>query len=123
MIDTTNRRIKGSSAESAAEEFLTAKGFTLISKNFHASTRGEIDLIMYDNDFIVFIEVKSVSIKSRFSIYETLTKNKKLRIKKSILTWLDKHNNHNAIWRFDFVGVITGKEEVLEIEHFEFVEL
>ena len=57
----TEKRIKGDDKERLAEEYLNAKGFELIERNFLCKS-GEIDLIMKDatkqnQDYLVFIEV------------------------------------------------------------------
>jgi putative endonuclease len=48
---------KGKAGEDRAREFLIEKGFKLIESNFGIDI-GEIDLIMSDKDWLVFIEVK-----------------------------------------------------------------
>ncbi len=113
-------RSKGRESEEMALKFLESKGFNLIEKNFNAKG-GELDLIMQDNDFIVFVEVKSVAPESGYSIFETLTKEKKSRLKKAINLWLLKHNKLDSIWRADFLGIIVSKEP--QFEHFEFIDL
>ena len=44
--------------EDIALQYLSSKGFNLIAKNFY-SCYGEIDLIMYKDNILHFIEVKS----------------------------------------------------------------
>jgi len=48
---------RGKWGEQHALAFLKKKGYTLVKKNFR-SRFGEIDLIMADGEFIVFVEVK-----------------------------------------------------------------
>lgn len=43
--------------EDLACDFLLAKGFSLVCRNYH-SRYGEIDLIVRDEDYLVFVEVK-----------------------------------------------------------------
>ncbi|GGD51076.1 YraN family protein [Lacimicrobium alkaliphilum] len=47
----------GQSAEARACRYLKAQGLTLITTNYHCKS-GEIDLIMQDDDELVFVEVK-----------------------------------------------------------------
>ena len=47
----------GDDAEIAAERYLQQRGLSLIERNFRTKM-GEIDLIMYDNDTLVFVEVR-----------------------------------------------------------------
>jgi putative endonuclease len=117
-----NKRQKGKVSEEIAMEFLLKKGLQPISSNYTIKG-GELDLIMRDKDFIVFIEVKSLESYSPFYIYESLTKKKKKFISHTIKKWLFENNMQNKPWRFDFVGIILESEQVKSIEHFEFVEL
>jgi len=48
---------KGRSGEELAKKYLTEKGLMWIESNFLCDV-GEIDLIMTDNDWLVFVEVK-----------------------------------------------------------------
>ena len=57
MLDHSQRRADGFSAERLAEQFLRSKGFRPITANFLTRV-GEIDLIMEDGPTLVFIEVK-----------------------------------------------------------------
>lgn len=114
-------RTTGYKTEEIAKNYLTKKGYKFIASNVQQSHQ-EIDLIMQDGEFLVFIEVKSLNENSLFSIYETLTKKKKLFLRKAILGWLNKNNLHDAIWRFDFVGLLKSGG-LYKIEHSEFVEL
>ena len=113
-------RSKGRESEEIACQYLKEKGYKLIERNFNAKG-GELDLIMQDKEFIVFVEVKSVFEDTGYSIYETLTMLKKARLKKAINIWLLKHNKLDSIWRVDFLGIVIGKEN--KIEHFEFLDL
>jgi len=74
---------------------------------------------MSKDDFIVFIEVKSLSSKSRYSIYDRLTPLKRKKLKSTINKWLLENSKLNQPWRLDFVGIVDD----LTIEHFQFIEL
>ena len=52
------RRNYGMAAEEAAALFLEGKGIRILERNFR-SYHGEIDIIAKDNEFLVFIEVKT----------------------------------------------------------------
>lgn len=112
----------GHRAEDIASDYLEELGYKKLDQN-HYFTTGEIDLVFKDGEFIVFVEVKSLGANSPFSIYETLSKSKKRRIRMTINSWISKNNKYKEIWRFDFVGVIMGRDGVESVEHFRFVEL
>lgn len=50
-------RAIGEAKERLAESFLTAQGLRLIARN-HRSRFGEIDLVMREEDVLVFVEVR-----------------------------------------------------------------
>lgn len=52
-------REKGAQGEALAVSFLEKKGFKIVKQNFHFGKAGEIDIVAYDKQCLVFIEVKS----------------------------------------------------------------
>ena len=50
-------RLSVKQAENMACDYLLKRGLTLVERNFR-TRRGEIDLIMYDRQDLVFVEVK-----------------------------------------------------------------
>ena len=95
----------GNEAEERACQFLQAQGLELIAKNYH-SYSGEIDLIMRDNEDIVFIEVRSRDKNNYGSAIESITLRKQQKILKTSLIFLQQRNWLNKInCRFDVVGV------------------
>lgn len=116
-----NKRDFGNLYETKALNFLEDKGFILLERNFYIKG-GELDLIMRDQDFIVFVEVRSLKFNEDRDIYSTLSSSKKKNLSKTINHWLYKNKMQDCPWRFDYVGV-TIKEGEYSIEHFEFVSL
>jgi putative endonuclease len=119
----SNRRSKGRAAEDFAENFLTDLGYKRVLKNYTVKG-GEIDLIMKDHEFFVFVEVKSLRQGSSFSIYESLSSKKKRRLRFAINKWLIKNHFLNALWRLDFIGITSDNvNNFSSVEHFQFVSL
>lgn len=52
-----NTRKTGAEKEEQAAQYLTAQGFRLTEKNF-GCRQGEIDIIGFDGEYLVFVEVK-----------------------------------------------------------------
>lgn len=72
---------KGKEGEEIARNYLINKGFNLIESNY-SNNLGEIDLIMSDKDWLVFVEVK-LKIGNRFGQPEDMiNKNKLSQIKR-----------------------------------------
>lgn len=113
-------RQKGKIVEELVAKYLEKKGYKILVQNAYIS-HGEIDIICKDEEYIVFVEVKS-SFTKDYDIYSALTKKKKRLLKLSINNYLAKYSMQNRIWRFDYVAVkkISG---LFEIEHFTHVSL
>lgn len=108
---------KGLWAENLAGEYLKNLGYSPLATNF--SWRfGEIDLIMKDNEYIVFIEVRSLQQNTGIHPSETINQNKIRKIKKTAELFLHKNHLHEALCRFDFIS-IQGKPEKYILEHFK----
>lgn len=105
--------------EKVAQEYLCAKGWTLVEKNY--SVRGgEIDLIMKENDCTVFIEVKTRAQNGMGSPLEYIDKRKQRRIMKTAIAYLGRDDIE---MRFDAVEIvyksINGKCTVIDVNHIE----
>lgn len=97
------RKIKGDKAEEQACQFLQSKGLTLLERNF--STRaGEIDLIMQDNDSLVFIEVRYRKNSNFGGAAMSVTPKKQQRIIKAALAYQQKYAPQSSM-RFDVVAI------------------
>jgi len=95
----------GDAAEKQACRFLTARGLRLIEENYRCF-RGEIDLIMQDNEDIVFVEVRSRSSIKYGSAADSVTKTKQKKIIATATYFLQQKNwLHKTHSRFDIVGI------------------
>jgi putative endonuclease len=104
MTDTP-RKALGSSAEQHACDYLCARGFQLITKNYRCF-RGEIDLIMRDKKDVVFVEVRSRSYTNYGNAAESITKTKQKKIITTAIHFLQQKNWLNKInCRFDVIGI------------------
>ncbi len=103
-----NSKVKGDFFESVAQQYLTDQGLTALASNFH-SRFGEIDLIMQDGKFLVFIEVKYRNTDQFANPLEHITLSKQKKITKTAKFFLLKQglNEYNSYCRFDVVS-ITG---------------
>ena len=93
--------LKGKKAEDMACNHLLEKGLKLVEKNYNTKL-GEIDLIMEDEEEIVFVEVKArKSINfGQASEFVDISKQKKIiRTTKLFLQGNPRFNNHMT--RFD----------------------
>ena len=112
-------REQGEYTESLACQYLENKGFVLIEKNFNCRI-GEIDLIMKDNDYIVFVEVRYRKNSNFGSGAESITSSKQSKLIKTASLYLQQHAKLSKYpARFDVVS-ITGFIETNDIDKINF---
>jgi putative endonuclease len=102
----------GKLAETQAENFLVAKGYTIIARNYRYK-RSEIDLIVQKENWLVFIEVKMRSSKAFGFPEESVNEAKRKKILEGAAQYLDETNWQGNV-RYDIVAIHKN-----EIEHFE----
>jgi len=107
----TDKRIKGDDKERLAEKYLVSKGFSLIERNFFCKA-GEIDIIMQDGEYLVFIEVRYRKNKDFGGALASITPSKQRKLRRAAELYLLK-NFANTLpdCRFDVVG-IEGNDEI-----------
>jgi len=90
--------------EKISSQYLRRQGLRFITKNFH-SRQGEIDLIMQDNDTLVFIEVKYRRNNNFGGAIAAISHIKKQKIRQTAKFYLQQHglNAYNTPCRFDVV--------------------
>lgn len=109
---------RGAWGEAVAAVYLRKKGYRIVQQNF--STRfGEIDLIVQDARYIVFVEVKTRKSDRFGAAREAVDLHKQRRLIATAEQWLQR-NPTNLQPRFDVVE-IYGEEDlpVRSIEHIE----
>lgn len=111
-------REKGNKGEAFAAEYFLNKGFALCDNNYH-SRYGEIDIILENNEYIVFVEVKTRKPHTLSRGIEAVNKSKRLKIIKTAFVYL-LNNSSDKQPRFDVAEVIINDNGTLEIiNHFE----
>lgn len=100
----------GMDAEAAACRFLEKKGLRLLKKNYR-SPLGEIDLIMQDQDDIVFVEVRFRSKATHGTAGETIDWRKQRKLLSTAHWYLQYARATQAFSRFD---VVTIQENQIE---------
>lgn len=106
-----NSRQSGAQWEKVAESFLSNRGLKLLHRNF-SSRFGEIDLIMEDQQTVVFVEVKYRQSNSHGSGADAVNFYKQGRISRTAAWYLAK-NPHRAeqVCRFDVLSINSQKTE------------
>ncbi|MFA6368943.1 MAG: YraN family protein [Candidatus Shapirobacteria bacterium] len=113
---------KGRGGEMMALDFLLKKGFQLVEMNYENKI-GEIDLIMIDKDWLVFVEVK-LKVGDKFgSPEEMINKRKLYQIKKVAESYLILENpivKYFKKYRIDAVCIVLNEDKTTKrIIHYE----
>lgn len=109
---------KGAVGEVLAARFLRDNGYEILAGNYR-SRFGEVDIIAADDEYIVFVEVKSRAENSYYLPREAVTAEKQRRIIKTALYYI-AHKPDPRQMRFDVIEIITAKGEpmkALDIHH------
>ena len=99
----SDSRVLGRNAEVYALRYLESNQLKLIERNY--TTRyGEIDLIMQEDNTIVFVEVRKRSNQLFGGATESIGHNKKKRLIKTAYDWMQK-KSYDGNCRFDVVAL------------------
>ncbi len=92
--------------ETLAEEHLIQQGLKTLDRNFH-SRFGEIDLIMRDQQTLVFVEVKYRKSAAFGGAISAISLQKQTKIRLCANYYLQQHglNAYNTACRFDVVAI------------------
>ncbi|QQK07314.1 YraN family protein [Miniphocaeibacter halophilus] len=107
-----NSKTIGNKGENLALEFLLNKGYNYIERNFSTRT-GEVDLILQDNEYLVFVEVK-LRKNTKFGYpRDFVTLNKQNKIISTAESFIQINNLYDFQPRFDIVEIIED-ENIIE---------
>ncbi len=105
----------GSQKEMQAERYLSQQGLLLAERNFRCRL-GEIDLIMHDQDYLVFVEVRFRSNAHYGRAAETIDKHKQEKLQRAAQYYLqERHLTDTQACRFDTL-CIQGAGATQEFE-------
>jgi len=105
-----SEQASGRRAEDLAHRFLRRRGMVIVARNYRpASGAGEIDLIGWDGDRLVFVEVKSRA-SDEFGMPEHAVDNEKQRfLERSARDYARRAGVDWNRVRFDIVSVVFGE--------------
>ena len=111
------RQKLGKHGEELAEMFLSKKGYEILERNYR-KYRGEIDLIVKDQEYLVFVEVKTAR-SDRFGppIFRVDARKKK-QLGKIAMAYYQEKELFDQDSRFDVVTVTFSSGQT-NIEHIE----
>lgn len=108
---------RGKSGEDLALRYLESKGFALLCRNYR-SRYGEIDMILENGEYIVFVEVKARGARALDSPGASVTPAKQRKIIQTALLYLAERPSSRQP-RFDVVEIVYSDGAGPEISHLE----
>jgi putative endonuclease len=112
-----NSRDRGQDAEQACCQYLQQQGLKLLERNYHGR-RGELDLIMLDNNTVVFVEVRYRKNNAFGGALESITASKQHKLRITAEQYLQQETRLKN-GRFDVVAM-TGKVQNNSSNHYTF---
>ncbi|MCA0754019.1 YraN family protein [Paenibacillus sp. N4] len=116
-----SRKLTGKIGEDAACRYLEQAGYTVEERNWRCRS-GEIDLIAYRDDRLIFVEVRTRRAGGRFgTAAESVNRRKQQQVRETALVYLRSTGKAGVPVRFDVVAVqlSAAGDTVLECRHYE----
>jgi putative endonuclease len=110
----------GARGERIAERALVGRGYRLVDRNWRCP-EGEIDLVMRDDQALVFVEVKTRSNERFGHPFEAITPVKLGRLRRLARAWIAAHPSVRGARRIriDAVAVLAPPDAPATLEHLE----
>jgi len=108
----------GEKGEELAAVYLQEKGYEILKRNYMIG-HSDIDILAKNNEFLVFVEVRTKSNGARGMPEDTLTKKKLRRMKNTAKLYI-AFNHYEGLARLDAVCIILDNSG--NIQHFEHYE-
>ncbi|MCI5120663.1 MAG: YraN family protein [Candidatus Electrothrix sp. AUS4] len=109
---TNSRKATGRTGEDAAVQYLEKIGYTILERNYRLRI-GEVDIIARDEEYLVFIEVKTRRSKTFGSPFDAVDTRKQQQIFKVASAYI---RGREIPVRFDVVAVhLSGQDVRVEV--------
>ena len=100
------RKSSGAWGEDLALRYLTRRGYRLVERNYR-KRRGEIDLIVHNEEVLVFVEVKLRRSTGFGDPLEAVTARKQATIRSLAEQYLAENQPDFDTLRFDVIGILA----------------
>jgi putative endonuclease len=107
----------GRRGEKAALSYLRRQGFQILEQSYRFG-RGEIDLIAYEGDTLVFIEVKTRFASTHSTPEEAVTPLKQKQIRRIAQAYLYAKRLEDIPCRFDVMALQYATDSGFRIRHY-----
>ena len=115
---TRGRREFGNWGEEISSQYLLDKGYAILERNFR-TPHGEIDILVYKDNCLVFVEVKTRS-SNKFGFPEdAVSPRKQAHMLSAAECYFAQHPDCPETWQFDIIAITRRPGSNPTIEHFE----
>ena len=111
----------GTWGEEFAAAYLRERGYAILERDWHSGHR-DIDIIAQNNEWLVFIEVKTRSTDDITKPEQAVDWKKQRNLMRSINHYLH-YRNIEQPWRFDVISIVGSPCKEPQIEHIEDFQL
>lgn len=108
----------GKLGEEIAQNYLRKKKFRIVKRGFRLH-RGEIDLIAYEGETLVFVEVKTRSPGALGLPEESVNLRKQRQIRKIAEGYLAMNDIDEVECRFDVLSLIIDENGAYSVSHYK----
>ena len=106
-------KTKGDISENVAKNYLIGQGYKIVKSNFK-NTIGEIDIIAYDKDTLVFVEVKFRKTATFGLPRESVNIHKQNKIRLVAFSYIKKYRLFDKPCRFDIVEILDNEVTIIK---------
>ena len=118
--DAQTRQELGRLGEEIAVDYFRQHGMLVLDRNWRpqrANLRGELDLVVRDEDTLVIVEVKTRRCLAFGTPAESVTRRKLRALHSLALAWLDQRQVHAPRMRFDVISITVPPAGQPVLEH------
>ncbi len=113
----------GKHGEQIARRFLKKQNYKILHKNWKYK-HSEIDIIAYDKQVLVFIEVRLRDQHALVRGLESISKQKRSALRRACFVYLKKYAPNITTYRFDVIDIEHNNQNNTDkIYHFENIKL
>jgi putative endonuclease len=109
---TAQHLLLGRKGERIACRRLLREGFDILARRWRGR-RGELDIVAFEDDLLVFLEVKTRSSAQYGEPWEFVDQQKQLILQRTAEEFIAEYDLGQYVYRFDVVSVIGNSEVTL----------
>jgi putative endonuclease len=108
----------GARGEAHAAKYLRKQGYSLVVRN-RREGKGEIDLIVMDKEYLVFVEVRTRTSEDFMTPEASIRADKRKTVRQTVRRLIRKHRTAGLRPRIDVIAIIwpEGAREPTELRH------